>query len=944
MAKDLDFTIKAAPAFRKSSREEEALQHLIDAWNSKNAKAAKRVGTFGFMAAALTACGGSGSITSDTSQEELSTFRLLSGDPSNLVTQGLNVTLGSAKDDLLSITDLIGSADAAINATAGLVVPSGQTYIGDISLFDTGSGGISASGDGSLWLLAPASGFDANTDEQIVKLDVDLNGGTLTFDLESDDLTVRIDDQSSVDLNGGTLRISDGDVAVSAATYASWNVGNLIVNSRLVIDLRKTKLSDEEIGKVLTELDAATDAGNTESSLRLLIDDVEQTELVFNALQANTGLNSDTAPKVEVENTAGDISIVDLEALIDSKIAFMAKSLERKIDALEVSLSGFTRDSEGDLVIGADDYATLKALSDAINDLQALAGLDELGASGQNAQTLVARLNALETTTSTAIQTYVSEQLDLLEVSLSGFTRDSEGDLVIGADDYATLKALSDAINDLQALAGLDELAANGQDAQTLVARLSDAETKLSGIASTVTAEISSAVNGLQQQIEGEGFDTATLKTLADLSAAIETLRGDDLTEGSIEFIISEVLGDAPTFDSTTGRFVPKNLGGGDQTVGDGLALLMNEALNYTDTAIDDLELQVAGDILELDTGVTLQTLVDLSNALAALETTASGAGGDLSALQAVVGAPASTDGEGNTIEASGLYGRIDTAVSTAVTGLEGQITDLESKITGGTITQTDYDTLFEISNALATLTGAADGSVSKSISDAIGAPSTETSAAKGLFIQVESLIATAVTDLQGKIDAINGEGDLVANLSTLVELGKAVKGLQDVTSGEGGVTDTLAGLQSQITSIIDTNIAGLQAQIDAIEDNTNGENAATLDSIAGLKAAVEALQSASLGEGGINDALANLQQSLAGLDITPPTVVDITLTASGGDSQGVLNAGDIVTATVAFTEAVLVTGSPTLQLDVGGQIVEAAYAGGAGYREIVFHLHHHCE
>ena len=364
MAKDLDFTIKAAAAFRTPSREDEALQHLIDAWNSKNAKAAKRVGTFGFMAAALTACGGSGSITSDTSQEVLSTFRLLSGDSNNLVTQGLNVTLGSAKDDLLSITDLIGSPDAAINASAGLVVPSGQTYIGDISLFDTGSGGISASGDGSLWLLAPASGFDANTGEQIVKLDVDLNGGTLTFDLESDNLTVRIDDQSSVDLNGGTLRISDGDVAVSAATYASWNVGNLIVNSRLVIDLRNTTLSDEDIGKVLTELDAATDAGNTESSLRLLIDDVEQTELVFNALQANTGLNSDTAPKVEVENTAGDISIVDLEALIDSKIAFMAKSLERKIDALELDVTGDTANLDTDV--------TLKTLVDLSNTLAEL--------------------------------------------------------------------------------------------------------------------------------------------------------------------------------------------------------------------------------------------------------------------------------------------------------------------------------------------------------------------------------------------------------------------------------------------------------------------------------------------------------------------------------------------------------------------------------------------
>ena len=68
--------------------------------------------------------------------------------------------------------------------------------------------------------------------------------------------------------------------------------------------------------------------------------------------------------------------------------------------------------------------------------------------------------------------------------------------------------------------------------------------------------------------------------------------------------------------------------------------------------AIDALELDVTGDTANLDTGVTLKTLVDLSNALAALQTTASGAEGEVSALQTAVGAPASTDGEGNPVPA----------------------------------------------------------------------------------------------------------------------------------------------------------------------------------------------------------------------------------------------------------------------------------------------------
>jgi hypothetical protein len=61
MAKDFEITAKGAADQSSSSRNDEALKKLIEAWNSKSAKAAKRVGTFGFMAAALAACGGAGS-------------------------------------------------------------------------------------------------------------------------------------------------------------------------------------------------------------------------------------------------------------------------------------------------------------------------------------------------------------------------------------------------------------------------------------------------------------------------------------------------------------------------------------------------------------------------------------------------------------------------------------------------------------------------------------------------------------------------------------------------------------------------------------------------------------------------------------------------------------------------------------------------------------------
>lgn len=44
----------------KGHRKDDVLRKLFDLWNSKNAQAGKRVGTFGFMAAALSACKGGG--------------------------------------------------------------------------------------------------------------------------------------------------------------------------------------------------------------------------------------------------------------------------------------------------------------------------------------------------------------------------------------------------------------------------------------------------------------------------------------------------------------------------------------------------------------------------------------------------------------------------------------------------------------------------------------------------------------------------------------------------------------------------------------------------------------------------------------------------------------------------------------------------------------------
>ncbi|MBR2574190.1 MAG: hypothetical protein IKE14_07660, partial [Loktanella sp.] len=524
MAKDLEFTAKVASGLSNSARKDEALKKLIDAWNSKNAQAGKRVGTFGFMASALAACGGGSGNNTDALPgggvvEPI--FRLITNagvfDAANPVEQ----------DGLLSVTQVDQIVPNPV-VDGALIIAAGETYVGDISLFDDG---IIVTGDGNLWLVAPDAAVDSRYNGQKVQtvvLDVTLQNATLTFDMPSDAYTIIVDDASKINLNGGTLQISDGKVLVSAAEYATWNVGNLIVNSTLEIDFRGVGLTEAQIVSLVSALDAATSTGNTASAVRFLVADDAQAAAVFQGLQSNSAISQGIAPKIEVETPDGTSVQVNLESIIDSKIDFLAQILEKQLESLETKLAG-------PLVEG--DIATLKALSDAVKALQTLTGSN--GA-------IDLRLDALE--------------------------------LAVGAP-----------------AAG---------------------ESTASGLYLIVQNSIAAAVSTLQSQINAinSNTDSVALNSIAELKAAVEALQS------------------------------------------------------------------LAG-----------QTSVS-------------------SQISSAIGLPAAQ----NNGTATGLWAGIESAIAAAVASLGQQITTLRSDITGGTITATQYDTLKEISDALATLNGAAAGSVSK--------------------------------------------------------------------------------------------------------------------------------------------------------------------------------------------------------------------------------------
>ena len=66
-------------------------------------------------------------------------------------------------------------------------------------------------------------------------------------------------------------------------------------------------------------------------------------------------------------------------------------------------------------------------------------------------------------------------------------------------------------------------------------------------------------------------------------------------------------------------------------------------------------------------------------------------------------------------------------------------------------------------------------------------------------------------------------------------------------------------------------------------------------------------------------------------------TIESVSITGADGIQNNLLNEGDIVYASVTFSEAVNVSGLPQLALNIGGNIVQATYSSGDGSNTLVF-------
>ncbi len=118
---------------------------------------------------------------------------------------------------------------------------------------------------------------------------------------------------------------------------------------------------------------------------------------------------------------------------------------------------------------------------------------------------------------------------------------------------------------------------------------------------------------------------------------------------------------------------------------------------------------------------------------------------------------------------------------------------------------------------------------------------------------------------------------------------------------------------------------------VEALAENTGSRTYADTDFIAGV---TYAYQVAAVVAGG--EATRNGWLSVRVLDTTAPRLSLVSITSDPG-TDGIYAAGDRIVVTAAFDEAVTVTGTPRVKLEVGGEERTADYADGSGTGALVF-------
>lgn len=120
--------------------------------------------------------------------------------------------------------------------------------------------------------------------------------------------------------------MSDGRVFANAAEVKLLNIGDMVVNSELVIDYDQFVNMSEISDFILTGTGVVT----------VLVDSYAQAEEFFNDIARNPFLLSEDVPEIRLENSSlGVVTKIDLANLVQSKLVFFSASIDKQINNLE---------------------------------------------------------------------------------------------------------------------------------------------------------------------------------------------------------------------------------------------------------------------------------------------------------------------------------------------------------------------------------------------------------------------------------------------------------------------------------------------------------------------------------------------------------------------------------------------------------------------------------
>ncbi|MCE2679882.1 MAG: hypothetical protein LW629_05410, partial [Burkholderiales bacterium] len=184
------------------------------------------------------------------------------------------------------------------------------------------------------------------------------------------------------------------------------------------------------------------------------------------------------------------------------------------------------------------------------------------------------------------------------------------------------------------------------------------------------------------------------------------------------------------------------------------------------------------------------------------------------------------------------------------------------------------------------------------------------------------------------QLDAAGNASDATAFPRALVVDTEVVAPTLTLSTDAGGLgTDGVSNLGSVAVGALEAGAAWQYSTNSGASWTTGTGSSFTLAAGTYAADAIQVKQTDLVG----NVSVAGKYVSAIVIDQTAATISSLSITSATGVQNSRLNAGDVVTVAVVFSELVDVTGAPTLGITVGASAVNATYASGSGSNTLNF-------